>query len=456
MVLNRFRIVIICLALLLEGMSTSGINVQLGALHHDLGIGDDALHLVASAFLIAYAGILPIAGALADRLDRRRVFRSGIALFGVGCVVCALAFEPVGLIAGRVVQGMGAALSAPAALALITQGLPQGAARNRAVAIYGAMGAAGFSLGLVLPGAAVTLLGWRWSFLISVPVVLLVFAATLGIPASERVTRPRPDVLGSVLLTVALMLCMHLLGVLTTAPWMQLVIEAALLFTVAMLLVMRRGVRDIPRAVVASPRFQASAVALGSLFAGVVGSMYALSLAVAGSGFTALETALLIVAQPVLFSLTAAAGARIVTRWGAARTFGIGAVVFAAGLCWLTMTVGTLPLPVTTIPAMAAVGVSLGLCFPAASVGAVDATPAEYRATTAGLLTTAQNTGGAFGIAALTALGAVATSVAGMGAAMLWSAVFALVGVGVSGMLLWFSGSGFRPAQAAVRMEVSR
>ncbi|MDQ0615878.1 MFS family permease [Microbacterium sp. W4I4] len=480
---SRFRMIIICLALLLEGMSTSGINVQLGALRAELALGEGSLQFVASAFLIAYAGMLPIAGSLADSFDRRRIFLLGIVFFGLGCVLCALAWSAESLVTGRIVQGAGAALSAPAALALITAGLPQGLERNRAVAIYGTMGAIGFSLGLVVPGAAVTWFGWRWSFLISVPVVLLVLAATWGLRSAAQHHGRRPDVLGAVVLTVGLMLAVHLLGSMSTSEPLRMLAQLALLVVAACWLMLRRGVRGIPRAVVTEPRFIAACLALGGLFAGVVGSMYVLSLAHAGAnGEAALTVALLIVAQPVAFSLTAGIGSRLVTRWGAPRVFASGAVVFALSLSWLgwaqsvlthahALPVSQLPpntelLPVwiAMIPAMAGVGLSLGLCFPAASVGAVDATPLEFRATTAGLLTTAQNIGGALGIAVLTAIGAVPAAAdvgadpgAAVGTALLWSAGFALIGLASASIVLLVTADRRRTgAPASVRAEVLR
>src|SRR5690606_17793626 len=119
---------------------------------------------------------LPVAGRLTDLRDPRHVFTVGVALFGVGSVVCALATGPLLVLAGRSVQGIGAALSAPAAMVLITRGHAE-RARAKAVALYGAMGAAGFSLGLVLPGLVVSTWGWRASFLVLVPIVLLTVLA---------------------------------------------------------------------------------------------------------------------------------------------------------------------------------------------------------------------------------------------------------------------------------------
>lgn len=437
--MSRFRMGVVCLALLLEGMSASGINVQIGAVRAELAVPQAELQLVASAFLIAYAGLLPIAGSLADRLDRRRVFLIGIALFGVGCAVCAAAPGGELLVAGRFVQGAGAALSAPAALALITAGLPEGGDRNRAVALYGAMGAVGFSLGLVVPGAVVTFAGWRASFLVSLPVVALVLAATWSVRVPGGGRGGRPDLLGAVLLTAALMLAVHLVGAVGALPPAALAIEAALAVAAVVWLVARGGVRGFPRAVVASPRVRAACLALGGAFAAVVASMYALSLGlVEREAATALLVALLILPQPIAFSLGAGLGARLVTRFGPPRVFAAGAAVLAASLAWLAAAELAAPPWLGVLPAMAGVGCSLALCFPAASVGAVDATPPELRATTAGLLTTAQNVGGALGIALVTTAGLVPApgNELGIGPAMLLSAAFAIVGAAGAALVL--------------------
>lgn len=442
--------VLVCLALLLEGMSASGINVQLAAIRDEVGVAPGELQLVAGAFLIAYAGLLPIAGSLADAVDRRRVFLGGIALFGVGCVLCAVALDPSLLILGRVVQGAGAAFSAPAALALITMGLPEGAARNRAVALYGAMGAIGFSLGLVVPGAAVTFLGWRASFLVSVPVVIVVLAATWSI-RSERGRGPtRPDLVGAVLLTAGLMGGIHLIGALGSAPPASLAIEAVVVAAIVAALVGRGGVRGFPSQVVRSPGVRVACLAIGGLFAGVVASMYALSLGlVESTGASALVVALLILPQPVAFSLTAGLGARLVTRRGPRPAMAASGAVLVVGLGWLALSAPSLPTWAAVLPAMAGVGLALGLGFPAASVTAVDAAPAAVRATAAGLVTTAQNVGGALGIALVTVLGLVpgAGAAVGIEPAMIASAVFVVIGVGAA---LAVGAGAERPAGRAV------
>lgn len=402
------RTTIICLALLLEGMSSSSINVQVSAVRDALEPGRVELGLIASAFLLAYAGLLPVAGRLVDAWNRRTVFLLGVGLFGVGCLVCASA--PAGwlLIAGRFVQGVGAALSAPAALALITADLPEGAHRNRAVALFGAMGAVGFSLGLVLPGFVVAQYGWRISFLVFVPVVLVVLAVTWTVRAAPPAERQPVDLLGSALLTGLLLVGMHTIGGIGSSPNWLLGVESVLVAALAVVLVRRGGVGGFPARVVRSPRVLACCVGLAAVFAGVLASMYIVSLGLQEQyGADAFAVGLAILPQPIAFSVLSGLGGRLVTRFGSNLVLGAGLLLTASALVYLGLAAFTLPPVAGMLPAMALVGAGLALCFPAASIGAVNAAPAEYRGTTAGLLTTWQNVGGATGLALVTALALV-------------------------------------------------
>lgn len=163
------RLLLLCTAVLFEGMSLSGINVQLAEIQHDLRLQPDQLQLVASAFLTTYAGFLLLGGRCADQWGRRRVFLFGVAIFGTGSLGAALARDALQIIAARAIQGVGSAITAPAAVALIVAEFPVGAARDRALGVFSAMGAAGFSAGVVAVGLVTNGPGWRWAFGLYVP-----------------------------------------------------------------------------------------------------------------------------------------------------------------------------------------------------------------------------------------------------------------------------------------------
>lgn len=405
--LTALRMYAVCLALFLEGMSSSSINVQVAAVRADLGTGPVELQLVATAFLIAYAGLLPIAGQLVDRFDRRQLFLAGLALFGVGSMACAVGIAPWLVITGRFVQGAGAALSAPAALAIITGPLGAGQARNRAVAIYGAMGAVGFSTGLVVPGLLVAYAGWQASFAILVPVVALVMVATWRAPSAPSTVTGRLDGWSAGCLTLVIALGMFLVGSLAEPHPAMILALVAVLTVLVWVLVVRGGVAGLPSEVLRERRVIAAALALAGVFAAVLSSMYVLTLALQDwRGFDGFEVGLLILPQPLLFALLAARGARLVTRYGSARPVALGIVTIVAsvsGVGLVGLDRGVLPVVV----AMAGVGIGMALVFPAASIVAVNATPAALRGTTAAVLTTAQNVGGALGLAVVTAFALV-------------------------------------------------
>ncbi|WP_157987717.1 MFS transporter [Jiangella endophytica] len=399
--LTRARSAIVCLAMLLEGMSSSSINVQVGPIESDLALTGTQLQLVASAFLLAYAGLLPVAGQLADNRDRRAVFVTGIALFGAGCLACAAADGIVLLLAGRLLQGAGAALSAPAALVLITAGLDD-TRRGRAIAVYAAMGAAGFSLGLVVPGAVVEWLGWRAGFLLFVPVVVVVLAATWTIRPT-RGDRAPVDLVGAVLFAGLLVTAMSALGGVKVMSGAALAAHGAAAVALLLLLARRRGIRGFPVALLRLPVVAASCLGIAAVFAGVLGSMYVLSLWLATQA-GAFAVGLLILPQPLTFTLLSGLGALLCRRIGAGRTFALGGVSLIAGLVWLGATATRLPLAGCVVPAMVAVGVALALCYPSASIAAVGAVTERSRATVTGVFAAAQNVGGATGLAVVTLL----------------------------------------------------
>lgn len=441
------RTMTICLALLLEGMCSSSINVQVNDIRETFDAGGGAMALVVSSFLVSYAGLLPLAGRLVDVVDRRTVFLAGVALFGAGCVACAAAVGPSMLIAGRFVQGAGAALSAPAALALVTVGLPAGPERNRAVAWFGAMGAAGFSVGLVLPGFVVASFGWRASFVILVPIVIAVLVATWGVAPSPPAERGSVDVVGALGLTATLMVALHAVSGVGTSSWRTVVVESAAVGIAALVLWRRHVARPAAgRGLMSFPGVRASCLGLATLFASVLASMYVVSVTLeVRHGADAAEIGLAILPQPVCFSLLAGRGARLVSRLGPRPVMAIGAATVAAAVLYTDAAAFEWPRPLALSPAMGLIGVGLALAFPAASISAVDSSPVAQRGRTAALLTTWQNVGGATGIALVTALDLVptaGTSIAPDGALLL------LAIVAVAGAVAAWLAAGIRPGPA--------
>ena len=162
------------------------VNVALPRIDADLGFGPAALSWVLNAYTLAFGGLLLLGGRLGDVFGRRRMFELGIAVFTVASLVGGLAQTRRMLVAGRAVQGVGAALAAPGVLALLTTSAPDEAARNRALALFGAVSSGGISIGLLLGGVVTDLGSWRWTLFINVPIGLAVLALTRALRRRDR------------------------------------------------------------------------------------------------------------------------------------------------------------------------------------------------------------------------------------------------------------------------------
>jgi EmrB/QacA subfamily drug resistance transporter len=184
------------------------VNVALPTIERALRFSSVGVEGVVTAYAIAFGGALILGGRLADLLGRRRVFVAGLLAFGATSLACALASTSTFLVLARVAQGLGAALLAPAALALLITTFTEGAERNRALGLFGAATAAGFVSGQVLGGVLTDAVGWRSIFIINVPVAALAGALTLRAIEPDAVAAARrvPDVPGAVLITAAMAL----------------------------------------------------------------------------------------------------------------------------------------------------------------------------------------------------------------------------------------------------------
>src|SRR3954464_9845477 len=196
-------IAIVLVAQLMLILDATVVNVALPHIDRALGFGPAGLSWVLNAYTLAFGGLLLLGGRLGDVFGRRRTFEIGLTIFTVASLAGGLAQGPGWLVAARGLQGLGAALAAPGVLALLTTSAPDEAARNRALALFGAVTSGGMSLGLLLGGAVTDLGSWRWTLFINVPIGLAVLALTRRF-LDETPRRPgRFDVLGAVTATGA-------------------------------------------------------------------------------------------------------------------------------------------------------------------------------------------------------------------------------------------------------------
>src|SRR3954449_11641996 len=169
-------IAIVLVAQLMLVLDATVVNVALPRIDTDLGFGPASLSWVLNAYTLAFGGLLLLGGRLGDVYGRLKVFEIGLAVFTLGSALGGLAQTPGQLVAARTFQGVGAALAAPSVLALLTTSAPDEAARNRALALFGAVSSGGASIGLILGGLLTDVGSWRWTLFINVPLGLAVLA----------------------------------------------------------------------------------------------------------------------------------------------------------------------------------------------------------------------------------------------------------------------------------------
>ncbi|HEX2126961.1 MAG TPA: MFS transporter, partial [Thermoleophilaceae bacterium] len=175
-------LLVLCGALFLDALDVSMTGVALPSIRADLGMSTSSLQWVVSAYVLGYGGFLLLGGRAADLLGRRRMFLISLGVFVVASGLGAVANDGTLLIITRFIKGVSAGFTAPAGLSIITTSFAEGPTRNKALAIYTATGATGFSLGLVFSGL-LTEVGWRWVFLFPAPLALItLLAATMLVP----------------------------------------------------------------------------------------------------------------------------------------------------------------------------------------------------------------------------------------------------------------------------------
>jgi EmrB/QacA subfamily drug resistance transporter len=198
---------VVCLAQFMVILDVSIVNIALPSIRDGLGFSTTGLQWVVNAYTLTFAGLLMLGGRSADLLGRRRVFLAGTAMFALSSLACAVASSRGLLIGARGVQGIAGAVSSPATLSIITSTLPEGRERNRGLALWGAMGAAGASSGALLGGALTQWFGWQAIFLINIPLgAVVVGLGLLAIPAIAPVNAHGRhfDALGATLITAGL------------------------------------------------------------------------------------------------------------------------------------------------------------------------------------------------------------------------------------------------------------
>src|SRR5499427_4801427 len=207
----RWRaLTVVCAAFFMTILDVSIVNVALPSIGKALHFSQDNLQWVITAYAITYGGFLLLAGRLADLFGRRRVFMIGVVVFTIASLLCGLAWSEGVLIAARAVQGVGAAVITPSALSIVMTTFEEGAERNKALGIWGALGGGGAAVGVLAGGILTTYLSWRWIFFINVPIGVLALLFTPRVVRESRADAKKAlDVAGAITVTLGLALLVY-------------------------------------------------------------------------------------------------------------------------------------------------------------------------------------------------------------------------------------------------------
>ncbi len=390
-------------------LDLSVVNVGLPRIATGLGFSAVGVTWVIYAYALTFGGLLLLGGKAADRFGRKRVLLLGLGLFGLASLGGGLAQAPGQLVAARAVQGIGAAVLAPAALAALTATFPSGRARVRAFGIWSAMNAAGGAFGVLLGGLLTQYANWRWVMFVNVPMAAAALAlAGRGVAAQAPVRGGRPDVLGAVLATAGVSLMVF--GVVRTDqyPWTSavtvttLAVAAALL--AAFIYVERTTAREpLIRLGLLANRSVAGANAYNLLVGAAMASAFY---------FMSFYLQRVLKVGPALtgtmflpFAFGVIAGSVLAIRLGyrlAPRTLLVaGGLLTAAGFAWfgLINPYGSFTTDVLGPSIIASVG--FGLCLGPVVSTATAGVAAHETGTASGLLNSSRQIGAAVGLAAL-------------------------------------------------------
>jgi EmrB/QacA subfamily drug resistance transporter len=411
-------LILLCVAQFVVVLDASIVNVALPTIGDALKFTESDLPWVVNAYVLTFGGFLLLGGRAADLLGRRAVFMAGLVLFALASLAGGLATTSGQLIAARAVQGLGAAILSPAALSIVTTTFRDGAERNKALGVWGAVAGSGGAAGVLLGGVLTDGLGWQWVLWVNVPIGIAAAAIAPSLIAESRSDAERRhfDFAGAVAITAGLSTLVYALVDANDAGWgsgqtIGLLAAAAALIG-AFVAVERRSRNPLVPFGIFRLRTLTGANVVGLLIGASLFSMFFfISLYMQQVlGWSAIKSGLSYLPLAGSIVLSAGLAGPLVTRFGFKQVMAAGTVLIAVALVWFSQVSvgGGFVTDILGPSLLAAVG--LGLAFVTTTIAAVSGVGERESGLASGLINTAQQVGGALGLAVLSA---ISTSVTG-------------------------------------------
>jgi EmrB/QacA subfamily drug resistance transporter len=410
---------VLCVGVLMIVLDATIVNVALPSIQEDLGFSQSGLAWVVNAYLIAFGGLLLLAGRLGDLIGRRRVFLIGVTIFSVASLLCATAQSQGMLIAARFIQGAGGALTSAVVLGMIVTMFPEPREQAKAIGVYGFVASAGGSIGLLAGGVLTDLINWHWIFFVNLPVgALTAFLALRLIERGESLGLGHgADIPGAALLTGGLMLGVYTilqageqgwgsaqtlgLGAVSLAALAAFVARQARIANPLMPLRLFRS-----RVVTGANAVQALLV-VGMFGMFFLGALYLQQIL----GYDALEVGLAFLPSTIVMgAMSLRYSGPLAERYGMRRTVMAAIGFVAAGVVLFARTPVDGSYLVDVMPAMILVGLGAGLGFPGLMTFAMSGATPEDSGLASGVVNTSVQVGGAIGLAVLATLASERTN----------------------------------------------
>jgi MFS family permease len=403
-------LIVLCGVVLLDGLDISMVGVALPSIGEDLDISTSSLQWVVSGYVLGYGGLLLLGGRAADLLGRRRVLVAGLTAFAAASLVGGLVDDGTLLIATRFLKGASAAFTAPAALSIITTTFAEGPARNKALGIFTACGASGYSLGLVL-GGLLTEVGWRWAFIVPAPIALALIVAARrfvpsAVPARERVGY---DAGGALTVTASMLLLVATIVEAPKAGWDSprtlLSFAGVALLLSAFVAIEQRVAHPLVRlGILRSTSLVRANLAAMAVVGSYFGFQFILTIYLQSVlGWSPLDTALALLPAGVLVAFGAPRMAPVIQRFGTGAAITASLLAFLGGYILFFGVGGAPSYWLAILPTVLLAGVGFAVGFPALNIQATAGVADDEQGLASGLVNTSFQVGGAIVTAVVSA-----------------------------------------------------
>ena len=397
---------LVCVAMFMTVLDVSIVNVALPSIKTALTVTDSDLQWIVTGYAIAFGGFLLLGGRAADLLGRRRMFMLGMGLFATASLVCGLAGSIGVLVAARVVQGLGAAIVSPATLSIITTTFEEGAERNKALGIWGAMAGSGAAVGVLLGGVLTKYAGWEWIFFVNVPVAAAVLALTRSVVRESRVEAARRfDVAGATTVTGGLALLVYGISKAPDVGWgsartIGFLVGAAALLAAFVAVESRHSEPMVPFRIFRTKTLAGANVAGFLLGAVVFANFFLLTLYVQQVlHYSPLKAGLTFLATAGTVIPVAGLSQALVTKLGPRPVMAAGLALITGGMLWYTQIPVHGSYAADLLPGYLMVGVGMAFSFIPMSIAALAGVESHEAGLASGLINTSQQIGGALGVA---------------------------------------------------------